>query len=294
MKKIIQLIALGLCLIMCCSGCNCNNNGDQSGNNTFEGDHDYTATETQTDFIADGSTDYMIILPEGADELLFTASDELIYFFRMATDITLQSATEDKIGDFAGNKYISIGETELFENSGLEVDRAKLGNDGYNIFTGDDQNVYLIGGSDYGSLYAVYGFLNLMFNYECYYADCYEIDTGVKSLKLKDFQVTDIPDFKERGLGYGIYKNNADYDTTNFRYRMRMPKQRGANLMPIFKEYNDPSGSWSRSTNADWYFPQETYNDPDKPETYHPNWYSTKNTASAGHFCFTARGDETE
>lgn len=292
MKKFLQFIALGLCLIMCCSACNCNNN--EQSDNTFEGEHDHTAVETQTDFIVDGATNYMILLPENAGDLLSTARTELAYFFQMATDIVLQSTMEDKINDFAGRKFISIGETELLKNSDLEIDRAKLGNDGFNIFTGEDENIYLIGGSDYGSLYAVYGFLSIMFNYECYYADCYEIDTGVRNLKLRDFQVTDIPDISTRAYGYGIYTNNSNYDLTNFRYRMHSPNARGANLMPIFDRYNDPSASSARSTNADWYFPQDIYNNPDVPETYHPKWYSTRSTSTAGHFCFTARGDEAE
>jgi len=261
---------------------------------TFAGTHDFTAPETDKDFIKNGSTEYMIVLPDDASSLLLTARDELTYFFKMATDITLQSTTENNLENYANYQYISIGETDLLKNSGLTVDRKALGNDGYNIYTGNDDTIYLIGGSDYGSVYAVYGFLDINFHFESYYADCYELDTGVRNLKLKDFQVTDIPDFKERGLGYGIYDNDATYDVTNFRYRMGMAKDRGDNLMPIHERY-DKSSSASTSTNADRYLPYDIYNNQEKnPDTYHPDWFSNNCKPGYYQFCFTARGNETE
>ena len=295
MIKRTRFWALVLCVSLCfsiLSGCKNENENEKA---SYKGTHDYTALETDGDFIKNGKTDYIIVIPEDCSNLLYTARDELTYFFEKATDIKLKSTTEDLVEQYANSKYISIGETELLEKSGLTIDKSKLGADGHNIFTGDDQNVYLVGGSDYGSLYAVYTFLTLNFNFESYYADCYEIDTGVRNLKLKDFQVTDIPDFKERGLGYGIYANDATYDIKNFRYRMRMAKQRGANLMPIFSEFNNPSSPSGVSTNADKYLPYDTYNNLEKnPDTYHPNWFSNRCTAGIYQFCFTARGDETE
>ena len=299
MKKILRIVASFLCVVICfsfASCASCNRDGKETGTQkaTYEGTHIYTAPETNQDFITAGTTDYMIVIPEGSDSLITTARDELTYFFKKATDITLLSTSEELLSDYAGKKYISIGETKLLANSGLEINREKLGNDGHNVYTGDDGNIYLIGGSNYGSVYAVYTFLDVTFNFESYYADCYEIDTGVKNMKLKDYQVTDIPDFKERGLGYGIYANGDNYDIANFRYRMGMAKQRGANLMPIFKEFNNTSSSSATSTNADWYFPAETYNDPEKQETYHPYWFSTTCAGGDYQFCYTARGDKAE
>ena len=300
MKKKTRFLALGLCAALCLSfvaGCKeKEETTEETGveKATYVGTHDYTASETDKDFIKNGTTNYVIVTPEDGSTLLSTARDELTYFFEMATDITLKSTSEDEIGRYSGYKYISIGETELFANSGLTVDKKLLGNDGYNIYTGEDDNIYLIGGSDYGSVYAVYTFLDINFHFESYYADCYEIDTGVRNLKLKDFKVTDIPDFKERGLGYGIYANSANYDVANFRYRMGMAKDRGANLMPIFSEFNNPSSSSGTSTNADKYFPYDTYCNPEKPETYHPYWFSTACSGGDYQFCYTARGDEAE
>lgn len=294
MRKIIRIIALSLCALFCFPLISCTQEDKELVKATFQGTHIYTAPETNQNFISSGKTDYMVVIPEGSDSLITTARDELIYFFQKATNITLQSTSEENLSNYSGKKYISIGETQLLANSGMEINRQKLGNDGHNIYTGDDGNIYLIGGSDYGSLYAVYTFLDLTFNFESYYADCYEIDTGIKNMKLKDYQVTDIPDFKERGLGYGIYANGDTYDISNFRYRMRMPKQRGSNLMPIFDEYDNPSASSATSTNGDWYFPYDVYNNPDKQDTYHPYWFSTACASGRYQFCYTARGDANE
>ena len=54
--------------------------------------------------------------------------------------------------------------------------------------------MYIVGGSDNGVLYGVYDFLKVNFGYEQYYKDCFDIDTGVTDLPLKNYNITDIPD----------------------------------------------------------------------------------------------------
>ena len=126
MIKRTRFWALVLCVSLCfsiLSGCKNENENEKA---SYKGTHDYTALETDGDFIKNGKTDYIIVIPEDCSNLLYTARDELTYFFEKATDIKLKSTTEDLVEQYANSKYISIGETELLEKSGLTIDKSKL------------------------------------------------------------------------------------------------------------------------------------------------------------------------
>jgi hypothetical protein len=254
---------------------------------TFEGTHVYTAEETNKPFITNGRTDYVLVLPNKSSDNIATASSEFTYFFEKATNIKISTFKEtDSEGvdqALTGKKCISIGQTKLLKNAGLTIDYTALGEDGHIIETTDDGNIYLVGGSDFGSMYSVYTFMQVTFNYKCYYNDLYVIDENVNNMNLKDYQVIDIPDIAIRAKGYGIYRSSKDYDTKMFQHRMRTSRERGANLMRIHKDYTTTSDA-ATSTNADCYFPEEIYYEK------HPMWYSTKSTPGRRHVCFNAGG----
>lgn len=254
---------------------------------TFAGTHIYTAEETVKPFITNGKTDYLLVLPANASENIVNAGSEFSYFFEKATNIKIPSyietGNEGVDNSIVNKKCISIGQTKLFKHSGLKIDYDKLGQDGHIIETTDDGNIYLVGGSDFGSMYSVYTFMQVTFHYKCYYNDLFVIDENVRNMNLKDYQVIDIPDIAVRAKGYGIYRTAMDYDSKMFPHRMRMSRERGANLMRIHSEYTTTSTAAS-STNADCYFPEHIYYEA------HPSWYSSRSTPGKRHVCFNAGG----
>lgn len=200
----------------------------------YEGNiHDLSSTDLDTYMVENGACDYRIFISENASDTIKIARDEFIYFFNKATNISLSWTTDNGLEHSADQKIISIGDTSLFRTSGLEIDKLELGNDGLIIETVDN-NIYLIGGSDYGSLYSVYDFMKICFNYEQYTHKTYDIDTNVRNLKLKDFSVKNIPDIPMRCHSYGFMGVSAnDYDQKMFGYRMREDRIRNDHRMNI-------------------------------------------------------------
>ncbi|MBQ3505169.1 MAG: DUF4838 domain-containing protein [Clostridia bacterium] len=257
---------------------------------TYDGTHVYDAVDTETDFIKDGRCNYVVVVPENAATLELTAAEEFVELFRTATDIKLNIISDTGLTHDVNNRYISIGKTTLAAaTTNLVGEKADLGLDGCRVVT-VDKSIYLYGGGDTGTLYAVYDFMSVTFGFEQYYLDCMEIQTGVKNLKLKNYQIIDIPDFEHRGGNNTIWLNESDVFTENaYANRLRIKGSRGASFMPIHKEYNTYA-SGRGSTNSLTYLPMDTYKNLEKPETYHPDWFSDM----GNELCYTAHGNEVE
>ncbi len=185
---------------------------------TYEGTHEFNYTETSNYMVKNGASDYILLIPDntsGRTQLL-AARDEFVRLFRRATGIKIsyytESSTSSKVTSAINTgKFISLGDTKLLANSGVDVPD-NLGLDGCIIRT-QGNSVYIAGGSDYGALYGVYDFMSICFGFEPYYKDCVVIDTNVSELKLYNFDVTDIPDFASRAIDHGFI-NLSTADTT--------------------------------------------------------------------------------
>ena len=214
------------------------------------------------------------------------AKNEFLYFFEMATGISLKTDTDEGLTHSANNKYISLGETTLLESAGVKVDKQKLGTDGVRIVTKDD-TIFLVGGSDYGTVNSVYTFMELTFDLGVYYYDCIEIEENVSNKKLKAYDVTDIPDIKLRQTSYEIIRKpfSSDYDVMNFGARLRYTRRFYDICYAPYKSYNDAESESSPSHNTNTYvLPESEYKDT------HGKWYSD----NGSQWCYTAHGDAEE
>ncbi len=242
----------------------------------FQGVHDFTAPDTDKDLVKEGATEYKIVVAKNPSSQVSMAQSELITFFAEATGIRLQVVEDTELTHNASNKYISLGDNALFASSGITVDKKALGNDGLRIIT-KDQTVYIVGGlKDYSVIYGVYDLLQIYFGLEFYYEDCYVIDRNVKDVKLKDFNVTDIPDIATRGNG------NRGNVTGDLRTRWRHPFDYGQKFFPIHKIGDNPSSASKTVHNVTYWIPSENSDVDTK-------WLSD---AGAEALCYTAHGDE--
>ena len=217
--------------------------------------------DTNIVFCAKERTDYKIILRKNPSECERYAASELQKYVKKATLATLHIVeTDDCVID---DKYISIGHTRLLEKSGISVTEKDLSRDGYKIIR-NKNNVYICGGRDSGTAFGVYEFLKHQVGYEAYAAD--EIHCDYTDIAyLKDFNIVDVPDFKARTMD-GIFEHDKE---TAFKYR-------------ILSEH-ESSAKFDYGASLDWIpepyhtiktvMPEAVYNNPDKPETYHPEWY---------------------
>lgn len=248
---------------------------------TFSGTHIYNAVDTDTDFLKDGRTDYVIVLPEKKSSVLLNAYQEFLYFFKMATDINLATLTDVNLSDTqhkSGTKYISLGNTTLLKSSGIVLDKNLLGEDGFKIAT-VDTNVYICATTDYGTRFGVYQFMRMYFNFEAYTVNTIEIDKNVKNLKLKNFDVTDVPDFDYRKSCFSSTDTfyGTDYDQVNFARRIGQNDK-------MYDEY-------MKVCNADTLQPvalRETTMDILTREGNPSKWFSD----NGNQWCYTAHGDE--
>ena len=289
LKKLVSVL-LGAVTLFSAASCNFGGSTDSSSGEvvadmgmreTYQGTHDYTATDTEEYLVKNGRTDYKLVVPAQTSEILERAKAEFITLFREATGIKMTVVTDEGLEHNATNKYISLGETRLTAATDIATEKAKLTRDGGRVLT-KDKTVFIYGGSDYGTLFAVYTFMSITFNYECYFADCIEIDTRVKEKALKNYQVTDIPDFKHRGANNTLLRNE-DGSISDYGYRMRYMDGRAFDFIPIHKTYNGVNDGRA-STNSLAYLPIEIY------EEEHPLCYSD----NGDELCFTAHGDEVE
>lgn len=243
-----------------------------------EGVHDLTATETDSYMVQNGKTNYKILMPAEMDSNLILAESELKLFFEKATGIKLETVIETETGmeHTADGKYISIGKTKMLESAGVSIDEETLGMQGLRIVT-KDKTVYVTGASTVGTLNGVYGLLEIMLDYEQYAYDCYKINE-VNSLKLLNFNVTDVPDIEMRCSSWRLLENNYE----NLQYRLRM-RANGEYIMPVGDTENgEKEATIHNSSNV---LPREA-------PTSRESWYSDKSGTGGDNtqVCYTAHG----
>ena len=258
-KITVTVLSLILCLSLCFTAAGCNkkeggNTGDDGQTlqkETFQGTHVLTAPDVADKWlIKDGKTDYVVVIPAEASTFAKTAKDEFVHLFAMATDITLKVVFDNEELP-AGAKFVSIGKTAQFTansnvNNETVYDPIKIGMYGVRIKT-DGDNIYMLSGKDNGLLQCVYSFMRIYFDFDVYYRNCIQIDKGVKSANLKNFDVTDIPDIPYHVADNRHYSYNTpigmdsaagitDQDAKNHIYRMGYSNSRQEVYMPIWTE----------------------------------------------------------
>lgn len=273
MKKLISLLMCFVVSLSVLAACSNDVGNDKQPYDPYEAQlggesetHKNTSVKTDDFLVKDGETSYKVLYPENASGTILTAVDELLFFFKEATGITLESFTDAEYDESAD--WISVGKTKLFESAGLEANAEVLGESGAQVLT-EGKSVFLCGGGDFGTLYSVYEFLRDAFHYEFYTEDCYDLDTGVTELALYDYNILEIPDFQTRIGGWGYSVHNS---MTKNRLR--------------FQAVDDVYTPIQNMTfhNAFGYLPKETY------QSAHPLWYAD----DGSQLCYTAHGDADE
>ena len=164
MKKIIAVI-LGIILIFCSISCS----GNDNNKSVVPGASKENLKDSDYYLVKDRNSDYKIVFPsEGTYYETFAASELQNYFYE-ATGIRLPMISDDKLpaGDF--EPYISVGNTKLFDESGITLEYEETKEFGYKIVN-KGANLFLAGGI-YAVHSAVYAFLFYQFDYEAFAVD---------------------------------------------------------------------------------------------------------------------------
>lgn len=172
---------------------------------------------TEFDFLKAGASEYVILTSDAPTANETFAAEELQLFIEEASGAKLDIQKE---GETQADKYLSVGETKAAEVAGVNPAYDELLNNGFVIQTVED-DCYLKGYSDIGTRNAVYEFLSLCFDYECYAAD--EICmVATKDLKLPAFELSVKPSFEWREANNGDLIRNA---TASYRMRFNQNEE---------------------------------------------------------------------
>lgn len=275
MKKLKKLsLALAMlmtfsCLITSCKEPTESNVPEPEPEVPVEEDTGIELEETGYDIVSDKTTQYSIVIPADASGTLNTAANEMQTFIKEATGVNMNVVTDATVSDSA--KVISLGDTALAKTNQISTNYAEVEAEGYKIITKDD-DLYIVGYSDHGVLYGVYGYLEMTLNYDFFFTDVYTIDK-VDTLPLYKYDVTTKPDIERRSYTYGFQRYNP---MTMNRMRVRNPDD-----FII-------SACGSKNHNSLDILPVEDYGANGTVEK-HSEWYSSDGTQ----LCFTAGGDET-
>jgi hypothetical protein len=259
MKKIVSLL-VALILVTTFTSCK---KTDPVVTTPDGGSHDRDIIGTSASIIADGKTDYVVVLPADASWTIKQAAEEMVRFFGEASGIELNVLTDDSA---TGAKILSIGKTAQLSAAKLTPDYEVLGSDGYHIKTAGEA-VYLYGYGDYGSLYAVYDLLGIYFGFEFFGTETYALDKNVRDLSFYEINITEVPDIAARAANYGVITAD-NYNLMRFRVR---PYQEF--FIPIKGEIFHNSFKYIEDYSSG-----------------HDAWYSS----GGDQLCYTAHGDEEE
>lgn len=152
-----------------------------------------TFSQTEHVLIKDGNSDYKIVIPvEPTDTEKFAAS-ELQLFMSKATGCTLPIISDLQVENAKSGKYLSIGKTTLLaQEKSITLDYDVMKEGGPSITTVDD-DVYMAGAANTGTLNSVYKFMEYQIGFKAYAVDCVKYDF-YPTLKLMDFNYRFIPD----------------------------------------------------------------------------------------------------
>lgn len=272
------LSLLTLSMVAFTAGCrkgDDSNGSDVSLNKPVDGGlHQDTQKETEDKLVANGKTDYKIVMPTNATKNEDIAVSELVGFFHEATGIVLPRVNDSQVMFDENSKYIVIGETTLNDTANVKADVNEVKTRGYIIKT-VGKSIFIVGGKDDGTVNGVYGFLEKVFDYDYFASKCYTIQKGVKNVALYDFDVKEAPDINHVTLDT-MYSHAGDA-----LWRTRL-KTSYATMYALW------IGSHVAHNTVQGFLPVGTYLNQDDPENYHPEWYSN---SYGNQVCWTAHGD---
>lgn len=153
--------------------------------------------------IKNKKTDYVVLVPEKTDTFIDFAVKTLVDNLYLSTGVKLEitKCADDK-------KFISIGETTKKIEQNFTT---RYGIDGYAVKE-KDGNLYLFGQSDYGPIWAVYGFLEEKIGYKFYAIDEIKVEKR-NEIDISGLVIEYTPSIPNRCSGFGLAKYDLEYAT---------------------------------------------------------------------------------
>ncbi len=165
--------------------------------NKGDGDKDKepeVITPTGKYVVADGASEYKILIPTTRDANLDFAIEELIYGIYETTGYTMQTT----VNYVEGQKYISVGKTELYTQNEAKIVGDGLDKCELRVLTVGD-NVILTGFDGEYTAYAVYEWMERSFGFKWYTYDSAYVQKASK-IDFYEFDFSEIAQMQLRNL----------------------------------------------------------------------------------------------
>lgn len=212
-----------------------------------------TIAETGKYLVENGRSDYAIVIPLGAEQIIQSAASELQGFIEKATGARLPIENDANYLFNEEAKVISLGDTTIWTGSALEL-TSDLRETGY-IMKRFGNTIVCNAKDGVGTASAVYDMLNYMVGFECYAIDevYYEEKTSIPlyDFNIKFIPTVDVRDIMSRALSSSILYNQ----------RMRLYTEYGKGMWITFAH-----------TTITNFLPTATY------QVEHPDWYNASGT----------------
>ncbi len=215
-NKFVKIIAFILSVACCFGMVGCKKDGRVDPSDpgissdpglTSDPNHSTVVADSDNRLFEKGESDYKIVVPSVRDRYISEAVEELNYFLSLSVGSTLEVIEDDGLSFSENDRYVSLGKTTVFAQSGIVVDEMKYV-DGFEIVS-KGKSVFIVGQGTSGVLYGVYKFLYHEIGFELFSDDEIEYRES-DTVKLFDYDVREVPDFDVRHIGVAeFYRNEA-------------------------------------------------------------------------------------
>lgn len=271
MKKIL-IVFLVLILAVCSVSCkkDKDENSKGSGSHTVEIDKN----EKLAPLADNGTTGYRVVIPDDASACIEYAAQEMVSFVFQSTSASMPVIRDSVAAFDEKNSYISIGKTSLLEQADFDVDYHSFNVDGFFIKTVG--NMFFIDGNlERATLYGVYDFLERFIGVRFLTADVTHVPENEK-VELYKTNIVEVPDFAVR-----LYLNHDTFHNMGQQEFAARTRQDTSYLLYTDDKYGEGTTMYARGLrdhNMRFFVDESIYHDPNKPETYHPEFYQTHDT----------------
>lgn len=200
-NKWISVLLVGCCLMQCVA---CTQKPDSSNNLTDSSNNN--SGKTEYTLVKDGKTNYVVVVPANST-LELVAAQTFTGYLQTATTCRMQIQTDAEYVANEQTNVISFGETTLYKQTDLHIDRTELNGDGY-VIKNVGEDIYVVAGPNANAYtYSAYQLLHETIAFEPYSYDEISYNVG-NTVKYEEIDLTDIPDFEFRN-SYNFEMNDG-------------------------------------------------------------------------------------
>ena len=296
LKRLLCLALAGTMLL----GCACSSAKDPVGGNgnlqteetvVYNYDSGINYNGKCLSFIENGDTEYSILVPDDAETRVLKVAREIASYAVQMTGASLEIVKES---NYKGGKVLSLGDTSVFEESGIDVSDLKY--DGYIIKTVGD-NIIINANLERGVQFGGYTFLERFFGIRWLTITQTHIPDK-KEIKVYECEIIEEPNYQMRYYmtGGGWQSTSNDKERMFFEHMRYIDDSGDEWCQDVGRNHNT---SDSHNVGGGYGYVNKYDIDPTDPnggylKDTHPEYFTDyTNTAAASHdICFTNGIDE--